>query len=143
MELFKSFFVVVICFFVVESYVFSEEIRDYYSDPGITPFKDGVVYGDNENIDTFSGKLQLKYRDVYIPGNGGMDISIYRTYTSIQAKSFPHRTPYGVGWTMHMGRIVTPKAYSDRVCSQSMWVGDTRKLLLKSITKRAQLIKSV
>jgi YD repeat-containing protein len=104
----------------------AEEIRDYYSEPGINPFKERANYTDNELIDTFSGALQLKYRDVFVPGNGGMDISIYRTYNSLQNNQYPTYSQYGVGWTMHMGRIVIPKAYEDRVCNQSGFVEATK-----------------
>ncbi len=104
----------------------AEEIRDYYSEPGLNPFKESGSHTENEAIDRFSGTLQLKYRDIFIPGNGGMDISIYRTYTSLQTNGYPTRSQYGVGWTMHMGRIVVPKAYEDRVCRQDAFVDATK-----------------
>ena len=66
-----------------------EEIRDYYSEPGINPFKETLNQNFNEHIDPFSGTLQLKYTDLTVPGNGGMDININRVYVSVQETSLP------------------------------------------------------
>lgn len=60
----------------------AEEIRDYYSEPGLNPFKDTLNQSLNEHIDPFSGTLQLKYTDITVPGNGGMDINVNRVYVS-------------------------------------------------------------
>jgi len=106
--------------------VISEEIRDYYSEPGINPFKDSINQHFNEQIDPFSGTLQLKYSDISIPGNGGMDINIVRTYTSLQTNEYPKVNPYGIGWTMHFGRIVTSKRDPDKLCNQTLWSVSTK-----------------
>jgi YD repeat-containing protein len=103
----------------------AEEIRDYYSEPGLNPFKDALNQSLNEHIDPFSGTLQLKYTDITVPGNGGMDININRVYVSVQETSLPLLGINGVGWTMHFGRIVTPQRNADKLCSQGLFAAST------------------
>ncbi|WHI49550.1 hypothetical protein P3339_13835 [Microbulbifer sp. MLAF003] len=113
-------------FLLISISSYAEEIRDYYAEPGLNPFKETVNDHFNEHIDVFSGGIQLKYTDIHIPGNGGMDVNINRVYNSPQTYSTPLRTAYGVGWTMHFGRIVVPYNYVDRVCSQASFDLSTR-----------------
>lgn len=87
--------------------VFAEETRDFYAEPGLHPYKGYVGQQDPENIDPFSGNLQLKHTDVTIPGNGGLDINITRTYNTPSGNPTFRRT-VGYGWTMHYGRITLP-----------------------------------
>lgn len=99
----------------------AEEIRDYYAEPGLNPFKE-TIRDLNETIDVFSGTLQHRYVDLKVPGNGGMDITLTRTYTSQQDFAIGNYRGYtGLGWTMHMGRIVVPTAHKDKICTQPQW----------------------
>ena len=109
------------CF--VFSSVFADQFRDYYAEPGLHPFKDSLNQHFNEHIDPFGGTLQLSYIDLKVPGNGGLDINIYRTYTSLQEKVGP-RTVSGVGWTMHQGRILVDASNATKICSQGLWSVD-------------------
>jgi hypothetical protein len=102
-----------------------EEIRDYYSEPGINPFKETLNQNFNEHIDPFSGTLQLKYTDIHVPGNGGMDININRTYTSLQTNQYPTLNINGLGWTMHYGRVVVPRAHLSKMCNQTIYNANT------------------
>ncbi len=91
---------------------------DFYSEPGLNPFRDQVNF--NETIDPFSGNLQLTHTDLVIPGNGGLNIKILRTYNSnniyLSRKSPTNlapnltqplpRTATGLGWTLHFGRVL-------------------------------------
>ncbi|MCG8487333.1 MAG: HYR domain-containing protein, partial [Chromatiales bacterium] len=105
----------------ISSFAFGEEIRDYYSEPGLNPFKEEML-DLNEAIDPFSGTLQQKYVDLHIPGNGGLDISVNRVYTSRQDNAVLGTKSYtGLGWTMHFGRIVVPTAHRNKICSQQIW----------------------
>jgi uncharacterized protein RhaS with RHS repeats len=93
-------------------------LPDFYSEPGLNPFRDPVTY--NEMIDPFSGNLQLTFTDLVIPGNGGLDIKIQRTYNAnniyLSRKSPTNiapnltqplpRTATGLGWTLHFGRVL-------------------------------------
>jgi hypothetical protein len=94
-----------------------EEIRDFYSAPRLNPFKETINQENNEHIDPFSGTLQYKHVDLFIPVNGGMDIKITRVYTSLQ-EHLGVRTVTGVGWTMHFGRLVVPTLHKDKLCVQ-------------------------
>ncbi|MGH8591086.1 MAG: DUF6531 domain-containing protein, partial [Gammaproteobacteria bacterium] len=97
-----------------------EEIRDFYSEPGLNPFKETIHQENNEHIDPFSGTLQHKHVDLFLPGNGGMDIKITRVYTSLQER-LGVRTVTGAGWTMHFGRLVVPTTHKDKLCAQNTY----------------------
>jgi hypothetical protein len=80
---------------------------DYYREPGLYPGRDYVNQHFAEYIDPFTGGLKLSYVDLFIPGNGGLDIRIQRSYTVPQGKPPALRpNPYGLGWSMHFGRVL-------------------------------------
>lgn len=90
-------------------------IPDYFQDGGVTHTKGYENQAVNEVIDTFSGKLQYHFTDIFIPGNGGLDLAVQRSYNSIDDPTQtvpvdydPQRTrsPVGLGWTMHFGRVL-------------------------------------
>src|SRR5688572_13153275 len=107
--------------------VSAEEIRDYYAEPGLNPFKDTASQHFNEHVDPFSGTLQLKYVDLSIPGNGGMDINVSRVYTSLQTNQYPKLGLNGLGWVMHFGRIVIPRQFQSSLCNQGAFPLTTRE----------------
>src|SRR5437660_5059841 len=80
----------------------------YYKEPGIYPTRSYLNQHFSENIDPFTGRLQLHYVDLFIPGNGGLDLEITRSYTSVDDSINPAETqaPFGLGWTMHFGRVL-------------------------------------
>ncbi|HET8731168.1 MAG TPA: PKD domain-containing protein [Moraxellaceae bacterium] len=96
----------------------AEQIRDYYAEPGIQAFKgyEGDFW--NENIDTFGGTVQPSFVDGVLPGNGGLDIKITRTYISRQDNYMQYPAFFGLGWSMHFGRIVVAATDADKVCTQ-------------------------
>ncbi len=63
----------------------------------------------SENVDPFSGILTLSHTDLHLPGNGGLDVNVMRTYNSMiwgrRDTSFPgfiavnERSPVGIGWS--------------------------------------------
>ena len=55
--------------------VFAEEV-----DPGQITFRTPISEIQNEKIDPYTGSLSLTYTDLTLPGNGGLDLSIVRTY---------------------------------------------------------------
>jgi YD repeat-containing protein len=75
----------------------------------------GSVY---EYVDPFSGYLTLVHTDIFLPGNGGLDLRIMRTYNSCiwgrRDTSFPgliawnENSPVGIGWSLHMGIVRNP-----------------------------------
>ncbi len=72
----------------------------------------------NEHIDPFSGNMQIVQTDLHLPGNGGLDLSVMRTYNSVIWKrrlvvnlvnlALRDSSPLGTGWTMHMGLLRDP-----------------------------------
>jgi YD repeat-containing protein len=82
-----------------------EPIPSFYQEPGISRNRDYINQQLNEHIDPFTGKLQLHYVDLFISGNGGMDIKVQRSYNS-QDELLNEPTVMGVGWTMHFGRVL-------------------------------------
>jgi len=113
---------VVSCLLASTTLAFSAQanIRDYYEEPGLNPFKETINQNFGENIDPFSGQLQLSYTDLVVPGNGGFDVRINRVYNNPQDAFLPY-SPYGHGWTMHFGRIVASNANAGKICNQNLW----------------------
>lgn len=99
----------VLSFFLFFSLVggigYAEVIPDYYAEPGINPFRDYQNDNPHELIDPFSGNLHHSYVDMFIPGNGGLDIKVQRAYNSVGEK-LGFRTPTGIGWVTHFGRVL-------------------------------------
>jgi len=71
-----------------------------------------------EHVDPFSGILTIVHNDLTLPGNGGLDLKIMRTYSSaiwgrrdtgspgLVARN--DRSPIGIGWSMHQGIVLNP-----------------------------------
>jgi len=87
-----------------------EPIPSFYEEPGLSRTRDYVNQHANERVDPFTGKLQWHYVDLFIPGNGGFDLKVQRSYTSPYVPDFTsppwEPTPVGLGWTMHFGRVL-------------------------------------
>ena len=86
-----------------------EAIPDFYKDPGFYPNRNYVGQDAGENIDPFTGAVQLQYTDIHLPGDGGFDLDITRSYSSLSvdpADLLNDRYPLGIGWTFHFGRIL-------------------------------------
>ena len=69
-----------------------------------------------EHIDPLSGNLLLTFTDLVLPGNAGFDLRIQRTYNSKIYRNFStfgdlldEDSWAGVGWTMHLGRVLNPE----------------------------------
>ncbi len=95
-------------FFFAAGLMANPETPDYYSEPGINPHRDYLNQTDTDMIDPFTGKLQLHYVDAFVPGNGGLDIKIQRSYTSLDDELPPtnNRSVWGIGWNIHFGRVI-------------------------------------
>jgi len=93
-------------------------LRDYYSEAGIPAQRDTVSGHLVDRVDPFTGKLQLHHVDLVVPGNGGLDIRIIRSYSS-QNDNPGERTPWGSGWTMHFGRVLIVDP--NKLCGGALW----------------------
>lgn len=89
----------------------NEPIPSFYQEAGLSPNRGYENQHANEHIDPFTGKLQWHYVDLHIPGNGGLDIDIQRSYSSVN-EDMGESSPIGVGWTMHFGRVMRRAPYS-------------------------------
>ncbi len=83
----------------------------FYQDPGLPSHRATVNHNLDEHIDPFTGMLQIQTVDDTIPGNGGFDLSLRRSYnnpsavfgTTSDTQSY-NRTPnVGVGWNLLIG----------------------------------------
>jgi hypothetical protein len=90
-----------------------DPIPTFYQEPGLSPNREVVDQHVSEHIDPFTGKLQIHAVDLFLPGNGGLDIKVQRSYSSVdEFLADPRDTnlvvpsPIGVGWTMHFGRVL-------------------------------------
>jgi hypothetical protein len=103
----------VVCLFLffISNGSYSALVPDYYSEPGIDPNRAYVEQSFSESIDPFTGKLQLHYVDLHIPGNNGMDVMVQRSYTSLDDELTDQdpQSIIGFGWTLHYGRIKRSK----------------------------------
>ncbi len=71
-----------------------------------------------ESVDPFTGNLNLLHTDLILPGNGGLDLKIHRSYNSRiwgrKDTSFPgliasnERSVMSLGWSFHFGRVRNP-----------------------------------
>ncbi|MBI5099136.1 MAG: hypothetical protein HZB30_07835 [Nitrospirae bacterium] len=109
------FFLIV--FLSVSSLVFAEDA--FYDSSGFNPDHGAFSMVPYENIDTFTGGVTLTSIDAKLPGNGGLDLVIQRTFnskkvckiwqsfgSSFSCKTVGENSWMGLGWTLHFGRII-------------------------------------
>lgn len=118
------------CLFQAGPALAADMIPNFYEEPGLSPNRDYVNQAVNEHIDPFTGKLQLHSVDLFLPGNGGLDIKVQRSYNSVDSfvSALPEPTVTGLGWTMHFGRVIR-RAIID-ICATNTLVGNAPVLEL-------------
>lgn len=72
----------------------------------------------SEHIEPYSGNMQIVQTDLHLPGNGGLDLTIMRSYNSriwnrrgiVNPVNLAQRdhSYMGTGWSMHMGILRDP-----------------------------------
>lgn len=62
--------------------VLPDAMPDFYAEPGLNPSRAYSQSTDFDVVDPFTGKLQLHHTDIFIPGNGGLNLEVGRSYTS-------------------------------------------------------------
>ncbi len=103
-----------------------EVIPDFYKEPGLSSNRSYVNQSFSEHIDPFTGALQLHYVDVHLPGNGGFDLSVSRSYNSAsinETNPAAFDSQAGLGWSIHFGRVLNKSSILP--CSQSAFGPDT------------------
>ena len=86
-----------------------EVIPDFYKGPGIDPHRSYVDQSFTEFIDPFNGSLQIHAVDLHVPGNGGFDLQVMRSYNTAPISETNPGIFYGsagVGWSVHFGRVL-------------------------------------
>ena len=97
-----------------------EVIPDFYKDPGLHPNRSYVNQSFGEHIDPFTGALQLHYVDLHLPGNGGFDLEVVRSYNSASVNPLnpaTYESLAGLGWTVHFGRVLSKNT---SICTTNM-----------------------
>lgn len=97
-----------------------EVIPDFYKDPGLYPNRSYVNQSFGEHIDPFTGALQLHYVDLHLPGNGGFDLKVIRSYNSASVNPLnpsAYESLAGLGWTIHFGRVLSKNT---SICTTNM-----------------------
>ncbi len=87
------------------------ELPGFYQEPGLSPNRTTVNHHNDEHIDPFTGMLQLHHNDATLPGNGGFDLALQRSYNTppkwygtFSDPTSYNRTPnIGVGWNLLIG----------------------------------------
>ena len=79
-------------------------LRDVYDRPGLDPYRQ-MIDENVEHIDPFTGQVQYHHIDLVVPGNGGLDIVVQRSYASVRDTLGPINS-IGVGWNLHFGRVL-------------------------------------
>lgn len=138
--------------FLATSAFAQEVIPDFYKGPGIDVNRSYVNQGFNEHVDPFNGSLQLHYTDIYVPGNGGFDIQVTRSYNSAAVNETNPGTHYGsagIGWTVHFGRVLYKSlnlpcgTYADTLNSPVLELPDgSTQILARSSTAGATLLST-
>lgn len=83
---------------------------------GFSPNRDFMSELPFEHVDPLTGNLLLTFTDLVLPGGGGLDLRIQRTYNIKVYASYTNTGQYvigevgalGVGWTFHFGRVLDP-----------------------------------
>jgi YD repeat-containing protein len=90
---------------------------ELYDAPGLDPHRETLSSIPNEHIDPFTGGVILSFEDFRLPGNGGLDLVIQRTFNSKSTcnqwtnlngwycSKNDDNTWLGFGWTLHFGRL--------------------------------------
>ena len=86
-----------------------------YAAPGFNPQRPYFNQTAREHVDPYTGNVLLTYTDIYLPGDGGLDLKVQRTYNS---KIHKEKNGYdvseadliecdyaGIGWSLHMGKV--------------------------------------
>lgn len=70
---------------------------DYYTEPGIRQDKSYDSVADYEDIDPFGGTVKLHHVDLFLPGDGGADITIERSYMPREPRTAAAMNPESWG----------------------------------------------
>jgi|GEM_PF-1221004 len=79
-------------------------LRDFTEDDASAVSRRRQLFGSvHDSVDPLSGELFVRHVDLLIPGNGGLDLEVARTYAS-KGRWYAN-SPYGPGWRLHFGLV--------------------------------------
>lgn len=78
----RRVWLLIVFFILIISPVSLLGFDELYNAPGFNPYRETFSSMANEHIDTFTGGLILTFEDLRLPGNGGLDLVIQRTFNS-------------------------------------------------------------
>lgn len=112
-----------------------DPLPDFYKEPGLYPNRDYVNQHFSEHVDPFTGALQLHSVDVFLPGPGGFDLKVVRSYNSTRINPANLADPAttssaGLGWTVHFGRVHKPNNSNPCINTNGANIGDNPVLEL-------------
>jgi YD repeat-containing protein len=109
-----SIITIFLALFIYPSLLFAEDA--FYDAAGFNPNRETFSMVPYENIDTFTGGVTLSFIDARLPGNGGLDLVIQRTFNSKKVcktwgqngvcGTLGENSWMGLGWTLHFGRLI-------------------------------------
>lgn len=110
----KILFLFIICILVIFGHVvYAGTLPE--EEPGINPYREYHSGTGDGVVDTYSGSLKVQHTDIIIPGNGGLDIQIQRSYDR-DSSSFGT----GLGdnsWKLHFGRLFGGTEIANQFCN--------------------------
>jgi YD repeat-containing protein len=106
----------------LQSAIAGDTLPGYYQDPGVSPFRTTVNHNLDEHVDPFNGMLQLHHQDAVLPGNGGFDLVLQRSFNSptpgfgnySDTTSYNKTPNVGIGWSLFVGG----RLYVGPACNQ-------------------------
>jgi hypothetical protein len=115
----KIFPVFLVIFLILPVVVAAEDVYEeetFYGAPGFNSHRRYFNQVAKEYIDPYTGNLILTYTDIYLPGDGGLDLKIRRTYNGkirtektgqwdIHDEDTIECGYAGIGWSLHTGRV--------------------------------------
>lgn len=116
------------------------ETQIYY-EPGINPYREQASQDGIESIDPYMGMLKVQHVDLFIPGNGGLDIKVMRTYDSAGVYQLGvggmGLASMGYGWLFHFGKLT-----GSYVCQPHYNTAVTRPVFELSDGTQVKLLKA-
>lgn len=99
-----------------------------YYEPGINPYREQASQDGLESVDPYTGMLKVRHLDLFLPGNGGLDIKVLRTYDSASVIQLgvggSGLSGMGYGWTSHFGKLT-----GSYVCQPHLNTPSTRPVM--------------
>lgn len=107
-----------------------------YDEPGINPYREQASQYGVDSVDPFLGQVKVRHLDLFLPGPGGMDILMWRTYDSANAGTpgMPAGEGFGVGWMSHVARLSNSCATSSITPVLELPDGTVQKFYVASLS---------